>query len=376
MRRAATWWFGSRETVEDRLFSWLAVLRIVLLVHAVALNVYRRDNFVHPMAGAVCLLLMAGWTFVAIWAYDEPRRRGPLLLVTDLAVAVAAIVVSPYVKGEGLSATVPAFWVMGALLAWAIHWHWLGGLVAGVCITAADLSVREHISQANYGNAFLLLLGGPIVGFMVESLQRMAAERDRAHRDAAAAAERARLARAVHDGVLQVLGLVQRRGHELGGEAAELGRLAGEQEVALRTLIREQDQVVAGPAGRTELATAMVHLGSRPGVEVVTTGSVELASPVAAEALAVVGACLDNVRRHVGPDARAWVLLEAWPDRVEISVRDEGPGIPKGRLDAAVREGRLGVSQSIRGRIEDLGGTARLTTGPDGTEWEFVLPVS
>ncbi|HRD60615.1 MAG TPA: histidine kinase, partial [Nocardioides sp.] len=74
--------------------------------------------------------------------------------------------------------------------------------------------------------------------------------------------------------------------------------------------IREQDQVVAGPAGRTELATAMVHLGSRPGVEVVTTGSVELASPVAAEALAVVGACLDNVRRHVGPDARAWVLLE------------------------------------------------------------------
>jgi signal transduction histidine kinase len=373
VRRAATWWFGPAGTVEDRLFSWLAVLRIVLLAHAVALNVYRRDNFVHPVGGVVCLSLMAVWTFVAIWAYDDRRRRGPLLLGLDLAVALGAILVSPVLKGDGLSATVPAFWVMGALLAWAIHWRWVGGLVAGLCITVADLLIREHVTQANYGNAFLLLIGGPIVGFMVESLQRMAAERDRAQRDAAAAAERARLARAVHDGVLQVLGLVQRRGHELGGDAAELGRLAGEQEVALRTLIREQDQVAPGTAGRTDLATALVHL-ERPGVDVVTAGAVELPAEVATELVAVVGACLDNVHRHVGRDARAWVLLEGWPDRVEVSVRDEGPGIPEGRLEAAAADGRLGVSQSIRGRIEDLGGTARLTTGAEGTEWEFTVP--
>jgi signal transduction histidine kinase len=265
---------------------------------------------------------------------------------------------------------------MGALLAWAIHWRWLGGLGAGVAISVADLSIRDHLSQANYGNAFLLLIGGPTVGFMAESLQRMAAERDRAQRDAAAAAERARLARAVHDGVLQVLGLVQRRGHELGGDAAELGRLAGEQEVALRTLIREQDQVTPAPAGRTDLAAALVHLQTRTGVDVVTSGTVELPAEVATELAAVVGACLDNVERHVGPDARAWVLLEGFPDRVEISVRDEGPGIPAGRLEQAAADGRLGVSQSIRGRVADLGGTATLTTGADGTEWEIVVPSS
>jgi len=203
VRRAATWWFSPDQTVEDRMFSWLAVLRLVLLAHAVALNVYRRDNFVHPLGGVVCLALMGAWTFFAIWAYDRRHRRTPLLLGADLATALGAILVSPVLKGDGLSATVPAFWVMGALLAWAIEWRSLGGLVAGVAITVCDLAIRAHVSQANYGNAFLLLVGGPIVGFMVESLQRMAAERDLAQREAAAAAERARLARAVHDGVAQ-----------------------------------------------------------------------------------------------------------------------------------------------------------------------------
>ena len=50
------------------------------------------------------------------------------------------------------------------------------------------------------------------------------------------------------------------------------------------------------------------------------------------------------------------MLLEELPDRVEVTVRDEGPGIPEGRLAQAEREGRLGVVESIRGRIADLGG--------------------
>ena len=69
-------------------------------------------------------------------------------------------------------------------------------------------------------------------------------------------AERARLARAVHDGVLQVLTLVQRRGTELGGEAAELGRLAGEQEAALRALVQGNAATTAAAAsGRADLAS-------------------------------------------------------------------------------------------------------------------------
>ena len=78
--------------------------------------------------------------------------------------------------------------------------------------------------------------------------------------------------------------------------------------------------------------------------------------------------------RHVGPGAPAWVLLEDLGEDVGLSVRDEGPGIPAGRLDEAVGQGRLGVSHSIRGRVADLGGTADLDTGAAGTEWSIVVP--
>lgn len=350
---------------------------MIVLINAVALNLYRADNFKRPVEGAVCVVIMVVWTGVAIWAYAEPRRRSFGVLVLDLAVAVAMILVSPIVKGDGLSASVPGFWVMGALLAWAIHFRVVGGLVAATCLSVADLSIRQDFTQSNYGNVFLLMIGGPIVGFMCESLQRMAAERDRAERATAAAAERARLARAVHDGVLQVLALVQRRGREAGGEAAELGRLAAEQESALRTLIRQQDTVTApGSSTMVDLVIELSRLEAAAGVSVATPGiPVWLPATAAHELVAVTRACLDNVARHVGPGAAAWVLLEAFPDRVELSVRDEGPGIPQGRLDEAAAQGRLGVSESIRGRILDLGGTAELVTGSFGTEWEFKVPV-
>ncbi len=357
------------------------MLRVVVLLNAIGLNLFRADNFDHPVAGVVAVLGMTGWTGYVVWAYAEPARRRTWLLVADLVVAVGLMLASPLIKGEEMRATVPGFWVMGALLAWAVHWRWRGGLFAAACLSAADLAIRAQITQSNYGNIFLIMIGGPIVGYVAESLQRMAVERDRAERRAAAAAERARLARAVHDGVLQVLAMVQRRGTELGGEFADLGRLAGEQEHALRSLIRQQDSVsVPVPADGVEqvdVAAALERLEADrpPVVSVATPGSpVLLPAERVTELVAVVRACLDNVSRHVGADAGAWVLIEDLGDRVTVTVRDEGPGIPEGRLAEAEAEGRLGVSQSIRGRVTDLGGTAEVSTGSYGTEWEVTVP--
>lgn len=382
----SAWTTAAAVDVKSQLFRALAVLRVILLVNAVALNLYRIDNFTSRAAASACIVAMVVWTGVALWEYAEPRRRGPTLLVADLLVTTALLAITPVVKGAEFNASVPGYWTMGALFAWAIHYRRAGGLAAGVLLAGVDLVVRPEITQTDYGNAFLLVIGGLVVGYMCESLQRMAIERERAERAAATAAERTRLARVVHDGVLQVLALVQRRGNELGQDGLELARLAGEQERELRALIREE--AAAGPlttGGRSESSGTgrtldlVVELGRLERDRTVTVATpaiaVDLPETTARELVAVVRACLDNVALHVGEGAPAWVLLQAFPDRVEVSVRDEGPGIPDGRLEEAAGQGRLGVSQSIRGRVVDLGGTTTLDTGPWGTEWELVVPL-
>lgn len=360
--------------VEDRLFGAIAVLRIVVLVNAVGLNIYRRGTFEHPRAAAVCVAVMVVWTAFAVWAYRSPERRTAALLVADLALAVALVLVTPLVKGADFSSTVPGSWIIGALLAWSAHFRLWGGFGAGLVLAVADIAHRQDLGASDYGNAFLLILSGTIVGYLCGSLQQMAAERDAAERATAAAAERARLARAVHDGVLQVLGLMQRRGRELGGEVGRLGELAGEQERVLRRLIRMQSSSVIA-ADTVDLSSALTQLESIPAVTVSTPGTaIELPPHTADELVAVVRACLDNVKVHVGERAPAWVLLQAGPEQIEVSVRDEGPGIPPGRLEAAIAQGRLGIAESIRGRVAALGGATELATGTGGTEWEIVVP--
>lgn len=370
----SAWTSPAAIEVENRLFRALAVLRVVVLINALGLTIYRAANFDPPAAALVCALVMVGWTAFALWAYAAPARRTAVLVGADLAIALGLLLVTPLVKGSGFQASVPGFWVSGALLACAIHYRWIGGLLAGLALAAVDLGLRQEIDQSIYGNAFLLVIGGPVVGYMCESVQRMALERDDAQRAAARAEERARLARAVHDGVLQVLALVQRRGGELGGDAAELGRLAGEQERELRTLIRGE-QPGRGPAvGMVDLAAALAELETGTVTVSGPATAVEMPARPAEEIVAATRAALDNVRRHVGEDARAWVLLQAFPDHVEVSVRDDGPGIADGRVVEAGAQGRLGISESIRGRIEDLGGKAELITGAAGTEWELTVP--
>ena len=102
---------------------------------------------------------------------------------------------------------------------------------------------------------------------------------------------------------------------------------------------------------------------------------VPLPPGAARELAAAVGAALDNVRKHAGEHARAWILVEDEPDEVIVTVRDDGPGIPEGRLAQAEGEGRLGVALSIRGRLRDIGGSAELISVPgQGTEVELKVP--
>jgi signal transduction histidine kinase len=356
--------------VEDRMYRWLAVLRLVLVANTVGLNVYR-GGFSHPVGAGLLIAALVAWSLLVSWVYHAYSRRTTGWLLADLGVALAAVALTAAVKDPGYHSTVPGFWVMAAMFAWATHWRLQGGLVAAVLLSIDDVLTRHYLSETIYGNLFLLLVGGPIVGLMVDSLLRSAARTAAAERAAAAADERNRLARAVHDGVLQVLALVQRRGPDLGPDGAELGRLAGEQETALRALIRQQDTVEATP-GVVDLVGALSALERRPGVSVAApSDGVPLDGGTAEALVGAVSACLDNVVAHVGAGAAAWVLLEATADQVQVTVRDDGAGFAPGRLEEADREGRLGVASSIRGRVAEVGGTATVTSGSFGTVWEL-----
>jgi signal transduction histidine kinase len=360
------------------LWKGLAVLRFVLLAYALAINLGRWQRFDDPLVGWFVLTVIAVWTLVVTWAYDAPRRRRWPLLAADLSVAVGALLVTPYVLSEEMLArhdfTLPTYWVTAPVLAWAIHRGLVGGVLAGLVIVPVDLGTRAVITATSVSNMFLLLLAAAVVGYTSLHVRAAAAERARATELAARTAERERLARAVHDGVLQVLAYVQRRGMEIGGETAELARAAGEQEELLRNLIRGRSPVDDSAEGQVDLARRLASLGTANVVVATPAEPVPVPASLAEELVAAVRAGLDNVKRHA-PGAKAYVLLEHDEDRIVVSLRDDGPGIPPGRLEEAEAAGRMGVSRSIVGRLADLGGSATLTTAPGkGTEWELVVP--
>lgn len=382
---------AARLEVEDRLYRALAVFRVVVTLNMLGLTLWRWDNFTRPGWTVVAVVAIVVWTAWVHVLSLRAERRTTVVHVVDLALSLLSLVITPWLKGPDFNASLPGFWVMGAVLAWAVRWHWRGGLVAATAVSVVDLAIRPQITQTNYGNVFLLMLGGALIGYMCESLQVMAGERAVAERRAAVAGERARLARAVHDGVLQVLALVQRKGTAGDDEWSRLAVLAGEQEVALRALIHAQDAWTtvsapapatrttggtpgAGPVGLRDLSGALEQ-GVGPTVTVATPGRPVVLPGEAVDAvLGAVGACLDNVRLHVGMAAPAWVFLEDHGDQVVVTVRDEGPGIPEGRLAQAREQGRLGVQSSICGRMAEVGGRAQVHTGEWGTEWELCVP--
>ncbi|PYC71512.1 sensor histidine kinase [Micromonospora arborensis] len=367
---------------EVPLWRALTVFRLASLAYVCVLAIRDSDRYAHPYAVGTLLLVMIIWTGVTAIGYARPAwRRWPLLLA-DLGVVLAVVLATPWVVGRAALATgVPTMgvaWMAGPVLAWAVSGGRRRGTIAALLVAGADLTTRERIGQSSFTGVILMLLAGVVVGHMAR-LAASAEERlQRAVELEAATRERERLARGIHDSVLQVLALVQRRGADLPGEAGELARLAGEQEVALRALIAGASPTAAvhpdGPeAAAVDLRTLLGRYAS-PAVALSAPATpVPLPRRVAGELAAATGAALDNVGRHAG--GRAWVLIEDEGATVTVSIRDEGPGIPDGRLAEAAAQGRLGVTQSIRGRVAELGGTVRIVSAPEaGTEIELTVP--
>lgn len=350
----------------------LAVFRFGTLGYAAVLVALHREHVI------LWWPILAFFAVALVWSVAAPLLPRPTrtAIVVELVIACAGILLTSvvYAPAEvtaGIS-TIPGVWSASPVIAGALLMGMRGGAVAATVIATANLVQAEHDGRLTWHNIFLLFCLGILVGLSVQLARESQKRLEQALAVSERLAERERIGREVHDGVLQALAMIHRRGRELGAEGEALAALAADQERSLRTLITRFEPA-AGQSSRsasgepvTDLAARLAALRSSSVEVVLPAGPVRLPAPVAEEVEAAVVAALDNVDRHAGRGARAWVLVDTDDRGIEVTIRDNGVGMAPDRLVRAAQEGRLGASSSIRGRLLDLGGEASWRTPPGG----------
>ncbi|MGW9182783.1 PspC domain-containing protein [Agromyces sp. NPDC055661] len=342
------------------------------------------------LAGAGALLYAWLWAF-APWAEasgpdDRVERRAPVaILATAGALGAAVLAILLAILDDGLPDGSAPDWLVPAVLAVLL------AAGAGAWVSFIDrpdpargrrleVGVRAALTAALALLAVVLVLGpaarawpvaavlaafGALLGIglvylpaLVKLWRDLEGERVRRIRDE----QRSAMAAHLHDSVLQTLALIQNR----AGASSEAGRLARAQERELRSWLYEGD----APAD-SDLATdlrdfaAALELDYAVRVDVVAVGmSDERAS---GELAAAAREAMFNAARHAGGEVS--VYLEGSPDAVDVYVRDRGPGFDP----AKVAPGRLGVRESIVGRMRRAGGSATARPGAGGTGTEVHL---
>ncbi|MFD4034922.1 DUF5931 domain-containing protein, partial [Streptomyces sp. NPDC058637] len=259
-----------RMSVEQPLWRALTAYRVLTLIYAVLLAGFRDKTYDRPWVAFAFLAVLAVWTLITLPRVANAASCTKRFLGIDLTVALTGILLTPladfsaqHVDGP----TLPSIWTAGSVLAFALKGGWRWAAFASTLVAAANIVERGEPSRDTFHNVLLVWVAAIAIGYVVEVARASERTLARALEIEAATRERERLARDIHDSVLQVLAMVQRRGTAMGGEAAELGRMAGEQEVALRTLVssglvpttRVSEDSAEGAVVRT------VEVGPRPG---------------------------------------------------------------------------------------------------------------
>ncbi|WP_406303403.1 PspC domain-containing protein [Streptomyces sp. NBC_00885] len=252
----------------------------------------------------------------------------------------------------------------------------LGRALAGVALVGMGLTVFIVVrgSVAQLGNvltaaiaviAGVALLAGPWLVRMTQDLSEERTMRIRAQ-------ERAEVAAHVHDSVLHTLTLIQRSADDGG----EVRRLARAQERELRNWLykpegtgKDEDEEPDTLADAVKKAAAEVEDKHGVPLEVVVVGDCPLDEKLVAQMQAAREAMV-NAAKYGGEGGAVQVYAEVEDRTVFVSVRDRGPGFDPD----SVPQDRMGVRESIIGRMQRNGGTARLRSVPGGgTEVELEM---
>ncbi len=234
------------------------------------------------------------------------------------------------------------------------------GLAAFVAGNISLGAVRDSLFGTVLVVGGLALLVGP---WMVVLMRDRADERRRRQQSDA----RADVAAHLHDSVLQTFALMQRT-----DDPREMSALARQQERELRRWLYAD---VVDPGQWTlktavERTTGVVEDRHDVTVETVVVGDASIDTAVEA-LVAATGEAATNAAKWSGCDSVS-VFVEVTDDEVQSFVRDTGVGFDRGEI----AEDRLGVKESIVGRMERIGGRAEIITAPgEGTEVRLAVPL-
>ncbi|WP_345039300.1 PspC domain-containing protein [Streptomyces sannanensis] len=238
------------------------------------------------------------------------------------------------------------------------------GFTAFMVVRGSAAQLGNVLTAALAVVAGIALLAGPYLVRMTQDLSEERLMRIRAQ-------ERAEVAAHVHDSVLHTLTLIQRN----ADDAHQVRRLARAQERELRVWLYKPEGKGQEEEEPDTLAEAVrrsaAEVEDKHGVpiEVVVVGDCPLDERLGAQIQAAREAMV-NAAKYGGEGGAVQVYAEVEGRTVFVSVRDRGPGFD---LDA-VPDDRMGVRESIIGRMQRNGGTARLRSVPGGgTEVELEM---
>lgn len=388
------------ERYRRTLANGILVFRWVWLLWMSGLAVTSADDFIRPVIAWASIALAAAWT---AWLTATRQRPVAAALWIDLTVCMWLVIASGLVLEDGAVVSGRPFFATGYALSAPLLWgaargiRW--GLAAGAILGLAHVLTRplngvplDELSGEQVQNLAGAVLNYVVAGIatgivsrvlvrsasdLAEATENLMRERERAAR----LAEREKLARHIHDSVLQSLAYVHKRGRELAARSSvssedvgELAGLAARQEAELRSLIlRDPEEAPGGRASLREALEEVARAVAGVEVSVSSVGAIWWDRARIDEVAAAVRQALENVSRHSG-SRTATVFAERDEGEVVVTVRDDGAGFVYDE-DALRAAGKAGILKSMKGRAEDLGGRMQVTTGPGlGTEVEFRIP--
>jgi signal transduction histidine kinase len=291
--------------------------------------------------------------FIAAAAFAQWLVYRPLFADTALFVALYTVAVARPLRAAIVATVILEAGAILATVRWAPSGSWLqnfallsGGVVAAV-VSGVHLRARRLY-----------------VASLLERATQLELERDQQAR-LAAAAERARIAREMHDVIAHSLAVVISLAN--GASISELGRRALDDTRQLLSVLRTDDGAeTRAPQPGIEQIADLVDQAAPTGLAATLTvhgDPAPVATGPALGAYRIVQEAITNTLKHA-KDATAVTIQFTWtPHRLQITIDDDGrPSVPPPNLPVGF--GLAGMHE----RAALYGGSA--TAGPrDGGGW-------